>query len=312
MKTVLFVGAGRNQRRAIARVKELGARVVAVDRNAGAPGFAEADASEAVDFSDVPAVAEVGRRRSVDGVMTLASDAAVPIVAAVAEELGLPADGLRPIIYPVDLKPTTPPPPEPRGVLFAGRLEHRKGADVLIRAVPQVLARLPETRFTFLGADSEGPGGGSYSARMRELAGGLGVGDAIEFRARRGGPESVEEELRRATLCAVPSRWESMGYVAAEAAALGRPVVASRIEALEAIVDDRVSGRLVPVEDVDSWAAALVEVLSLPDDRQREMGEAGRRLIAERCDPRRIATQTLAAYEEAIERWTGSKAKTVG
>jgi biotin carboxylase len=93
VKTVLFVGAGRNQRRAIARVKELGARVVAVDRNAEAPGFAEADAGEAVDFSDADAVAEAGRRHSVDGVMTLASDAAVPIVAAVAEKLGLPGIG---------------------------------------------------------------------------------------------------------------------------------------------------------------------------------------------------------------------------
>jgi biotin carboxylase len=93
VKTVLFVGAGRNQRAAIARVKELGARVVAVDRNAEAPGFAEADAGEAVDFADPEAVADAGRRHAVDGVMTIASDAAVPIVAAVAEQLGLPGIG---------------------------------------------------------------------------------------------------------------------------------------------------------------------------------------------------------------------------
>jgi biotin carboxylase len=93
VKTVLFVGAGRNQRRAIARVKELGARVVAVDRNTEAPGFAEADAGEAVDFADAEAVADAGRRHAVDGVMTIASDAAVPIVAAVAERLGLPGIG---------------------------------------------------------------------------------------------------------------------------------------------------------------------------------------------------------------------------
>jgi biotin carboxylase len=93
VKSVLFVGAGRNQRRAIARVKELGARVVAVDRNADAPGFAEADEGEPLDFADPAAVAATGRRHAVDGVMTLASDAAVPIVAAVAEELGLPGIG---------------------------------------------------------------------------------------------------------------------------------------------------------------------------------------------------------------------------
>jgi len=93
VKTVLFVGAGRNQRRAIARVRELGVRVVAVDKNEDAPGFAEADAHEAVDFADAEAVATVGRAHGVDGVMTLAADRAVPIVARVAELLDLPGIG---------------------------------------------------------------------------------------------------------------------------------------------------------------------------------------------------------------------------
>ena len=93
MKTVLFVGAGRNQRRGIARVRELGARVVAVDGNPEAPGLAEAEVGEVVDFTDVDAVAAVGRRHSVDGVMTFAADRAVPVVAAVAEELSLPGIG---------------------------------------------------------------------------------------------------------------------------------------------------------------------------------------------------------------------------
>jgi biotin carboxylase len=91
--TILFIGAGRHQRRAIERVRELGSRVVAVDRNADAPGLALADEAEAVDFSDAAAVTEVGRRHDVEGVMTVASDRAVPVVAAVAEALGLPGIG---------------------------------------------------------------------------------------------------------------------------------------------------------------------------------------------------------------------------
>ena len=66
MKTVLFVGAGRHQRRAILRAKELGLRVVAVDRNPDAPGLQAADVGEAVDFTDVAAVTEVARRHGVD------------------------------------------------------------------------------------------------------------------------------------------------------------------------------------------------------------------------------------------------------
>ncbi|MDX6504611.1 MAG: hypothetical protein QOE29_1736 [Gaiellaceae bacterium] len=92
-KTVLFVGAGRHQRKAIRRVLELGVRVVAVDRNAEAPGLADATVGEAVDFQDLDAVVAVGRRHAVDGVMTVSADRAVPIVAALAEQLGLPGIG---------------------------------------------------------------------------------------------------------------------------------------------------------------------------------------------------------------------------
>jgi biotin carboxylase len=93
VKTVLFVGAGRHQRRAIARAKELGLRVAAIDRNAEAPGFGDADVVEVVDFGDVAAAVEAARRVEPDGVLTIAADRAVPVVAAVAEELGLPGIG---------------------------------------------------------------------------------------------------------------------------------------------------------------------------------------------------------------------------
>ncbi len=92
-KTVLFVGAGRHQARAIAHAQERGVRVVAVDRNGAAPGLAIADVGEVVDFVDVAEVVDVGHRYAVDGVLTVSADRAVPVVAAVAEELGLPGIG---------------------------------------------------------------------------------------------------------------------------------------------------------------------------------------------------------------------------
>ena len=93
MQTVLFVGAGRHQRRAILRAKELGLRVAAVDRNAEAPGLQEADVAEVVDFADEAAVIEAAKRMKPDGVLTVSADRAVPVVAAVAEALGLPGIG---------------------------------------------------------------------------------------------------------------------------------------------------------------------------------------------------------------------------
>jgi biotin carboxylase len=93
-ETVLFVGGGRHQRRAIARASSLGLATLAVDRNPDAPGLAVADDAEVLDFRDVEGVTEIARRHGVDGVLTVSADRAVPVVAAVAEALGLPGIGV--------------------------------------------------------------------------------------------------------------------------------------------------------------------------------------------------------------------------
>ncbi len=93
MRTVLFVGAGRHQRRAILKAKELGLRVAAVDRNPDAPGLREADFAKVVDFADIDAVLRATADVPIDGVLTVSADRAVPVVAAVAAERGLPGIG---------------------------------------------------------------------------------------------------------------------------------------------------------------------------------------------------------------------------
>ena len=75
------------------RAQELGLRVVGVDRSPDALGLRVADIGEVVDFQDVDRVIEVGRRHGVDGALTVSADRAVPVVAAVAEALGLPGIG---------------------------------------------------------------------------------------------------------------------------------------------------------------------------------------------------------------------------
>jgi biotin carboxylase len=94
MKTVLFVGAGRHQRRAILQAKEMGLRVAAVDRNPDALGLKEADIAKVVDFADAAAVLKATARLKLDGVLTVSADRAVPVVAAVAEARGLPGIGV--------------------------------------------------------------------------------------------------------------------------------------------------------------------------------------------------------------------------
>jgi len=91
--TVLFLGASISQLAAIQQAKARGHTVIAVDADPAAIGFACADTAVPVDFTDVAAVIEIGRRYAVDAVVAISTDRAVPAAAAVAETLGLPGIG---------------------------------------------------------------------------------------------------------------------------------------------------------------------------------------------------------------------------
>lgn len=189
---------------------------------------------------------------------------------------------------------------DPLRVTFVGRLEPRKGPEVVLRAAPKVLATVPEARFAFVGRDAVDPGAFPSSAWLRREAERLGVAHAVEFT----GPlhrDELAEQLRRSTVCAFPSSWESFGNAIAEASAVGRPVVVSPIPAFRDVVEDGVTGRMASLDDVDAWAAALIELLR-NRKQARAMGRAGASHIARISEPGRVADLAHAAHEHAIER----------
>lgn len=92
MTTVLFIGAGRHQVPSIRRLRDdFDCRVVAVDAREDAPGLPEADLGVVAD--DHGALVDLARDQKVDGVLTVGSDRAVSVVAAIAEDAGLPGIG---------------------------------------------------------------------------------------------------------------------------------------------------------------------------------------------------------------------------
>jgi glycosyltransferase involved in cell wall biosynthesis len=220
----------------------------------------------------------------------------------VTHRLRLNQQALHAIPYPVRLPDIAPMPDATRPrVTFVGRLEPRKAPEVLLRAAPRVLAAVPNVRFAFVGRDAIAAGSLPSTAWLRHEAQRLGVAHAIELPGQldRAG---VQDELRRATVCAFPSRWESFGNVVAEAAATGRPVVASPIAPFRELIQDGVTGRLAPLDDTDSWAAALIELLH--DQRQaEEMGQAGAKRVAAISEPGHVAQLAHDSYHHALERW---------
>jgi biotin carboxylase len=100
--TVLFLGASVSQLAAIRHARASGCRVIAVDADPQAIGLASADVAEAVDFTDLDRVVEVGLRHRIDAVVAISTDRAVPIAAYVADRLGLPGIGIETALVMTD------------------------------------------------------------------------------------------------------------------------------------------------------------------------------------------------------------------
>ncbi len=176
--------------------------------------------------------------------------------------------------------------PETCLVVGLGRLVPVKGFQVLMKALPLIVSAVPSARLLLVG---EGPLREDLLAEARAL----GVGDRLELAGAQSDPAPF---LAAADLVVVPSINEGMGRVLVEAMALGRPVVATRIGGIPAVVADGESGLLVPPDDPPALARAVGELLQDPGLRQR-MGEAGRRR-ADEFSLRVMESRLLALYRD--------------
>jgi len=193
--------------------------------------------------------------------------------------------------------PSCGSPAESSTILYVGRLERRKGVDLLIEALPAVVAMCPDARLEFVGS----VGAGGIRAALVARAEALGVADRVTFQGKLD-PAAVRDRYRRAAVCVVPSRYEAFGYTCLEAMACGRPVVATNTGGLSEILAPGDCGALVPPEDPAALAAAIIQVLLRPD-----MGAAwgcnARRRVERVYAADAVARQMSALYEEVIARY---------
>jgi glycosyltransferase involved in cell wall biosynthesis len=170
-------------------------------------------------------------------------------------------------------------------VVFAGRFEAERRLDVLLRAIPLVLALVPDCRFVLAGSGTEDEG-------LRHLAAQLGVADAITWTGWLADPYDV---LGRAHVYVNTWPGEAFGMSMAEAMALELPVVAVDAGANGEMVEDGVTGFLVPENDPVALARALAR---LATDRagSATMGEAARLRAVSRFGASYTAESTLALY----------------
>ncbi len=160
-------------------------------------------------------------------------------------------------------------------LLFVGRIQPLKGADVAVCSLAAIAGSYPGAYLVVVGGPS-GPDGDAEVRRMRSLVAQLGLDSRVHFVPPRP-HEQLSTFYRAADVCLVPSRTESFGLVALEAAACGTPVVASAVGGLRSLVDHGRTGFLVEQRDPGVFAAYAREVLDNPSLARTMSAEAARR-----------------------------------
>ncbi|MDR7383758.1 D-inositol-3-phosphate glycosyltransferase [Promicromonospora iranensis] len=192
-------------------------------------------------------------------------------------------------------------PVDRKVVLFAGRVQLLKGPDVLVRALGERVWSEGDGRTPLLVVLGGASGRPTAVRELEALAYQEGV--AAHVRVRPPVPQQVlADYFRAADLVAVPSHSESFGLVAAEAQATGTPVVAAAVGGLRTVVEDGVSGVLVPDHEPASWALVLKSLLD--DDTLRARLAVGARASAARFGWDRAADEILDVYEQARKHHT--------
>jgi N-acetylgalactosamine-N,N'-diacetylbacillosaminyl-diphospho-undecaprenol 4-alpha-N-acetylgalactosaminyltransferase len=223
----------------------------------------------------------------------------VALARQVERGAGLPPGSVVVIPNPIDLDglralasdPDAVPPesaswPRPWTV-GVGRLHRQKGFDVLIRA--------------FATSGAAGTlvlvGDGTERDSLRRTAEGAGVADRVVFTGFLRNPHAV---LARADVFVLPSRYEGFPNALVEAMALGRPCIATRCATgPDEILDDGLTGLLVPVDDEGALGRSVVRLLRDPAFRER-LGDAARERAAA-YDAPAIVQKFEAFFRQTIE-----------
>ena len=183
-------------------------------------------------------------------------------------------------------------PPEGPIVGVVARLEPEKGHPTLLEAWPLVLAAFPDATLLVVGE-------GSRREALEAMSHELGIADRVVFTGRRDDVPAVTAALDVAVL---PSYREALGLTILEAMALSRPVVASNVGGIPEMIEDGVTGLLVPPRDAEALADAIVRLLR--DHPLADMlARAGHDLVHERF--------CIELMVDAVERIYDEGARTV-
>lgn len=193
-------------------------------------------------------------------------------------------------------------------VVFIGRFDRHKGGDLVIEAFAKVLEAMPGATLTFVGPDRGCVTGDGRRWTLRELVErrlpGALESRRVEWLGQQ--PLAALAPLRlRAAVTVVASRYETFCYAAAEAMALGCPVVSTDAGAIPEVIADGRNGLLCRSEDVEGLAAAIVRLLADPELAAR-LGRQAALDCARLFHPTVVASRMVAFYRRVLSASRGA------
>ncbi len=233
-------------------------------------------------------------------------DAAIAISPAVGEhlqnDLGVAPQRVHVIANGIDLEEFAPASPDDRcrirqilrikeGPVMGtiARLSPVKGIDILIKAMPKVIAQFPSAKLLVVGQGVQLP-------FLKRLTNDLNLEKQVLFFPLIGRSREI---LGALDIFVMPSRQEGLGISVMEAQACAIPVIASKVGGLINLIDDGKTGLLVPVEQPAILAQALILLLKNPQ-KAKELAQEGRAVVTEKFSAEEMVNRTLKLYEEKI------------
>lgn len=172
-------------------------------------------------------------------------------------------------------------------ILFVGRMEPRKGFDTLLRAIPKVIKRFSNVHFDFCGS--------SQKSILDEAKKRLPSESGVTF---HGYVErnDLDEFYKNCDVFVAPSNYESFGIIYLEAMRFGKPVVACDSGGTPEVVENEISGILVPPSDAEKLANAMIR-LCKSESLRKKMGQAGQSRISKFYSLDKLGEATLNHYQ---------------
>ena len=207
--------------------------------------------------------------------------------------LGIGADEFAALPEPGGFRRRHPEIGDKRIILFFGRINFKKGLDILAKAFGAVARRRQDVHLVLAGPDNEG-----WGAKVRTWLEAEGMGARATFTGMLLGPDKLAV-LRDASMFVLPSYSENFGLAVIEAMAAGMPVIISDQVNIWPEVETGGAGRVIPC-DATALADRILELLANPAGAAG-MGQKGRALVQERFQWPRIAPRLAEAYVQIID-----------